>query len=74
MPACQLQGPIPFPQQEGAYMEAFQGAVAHRVAGDRLELADGAGQTTFVFAAAGTGAMDPGELRGQPVAAPVDGR
>jgi heat shock protein HslJ len=62
MLACQLQDPIP--QQEGAYMEAFQGSVSHRVAGGRLELAHGAGQTTLVFAAAGTGAMDPGELRG----------
>jgi heat shock protein HslJ len=51
-------------EQEDAYLAALPEAVSYRVAGDRLEIEDGAGELLLVFTRKARAAMDPGDLLG----------
>jgi heat shock protein HslJ len=51
-------------EQEAAYIEALQIAVAYRVMGDRLEIKDAEGRTTLVFTRKEEALMEPSDLVG----------
>lgn len=51
-------------EQESAYLATLPEAASYRVAGDRLEIVDGAGQVLLVFTQQQRAAMDPGDLVG----------
>ena len=51
-------------EQEDAYLRALQEAAAYRVAGDRLEIEDGAGKVTLIYARKARAAMVPSDLLG----------
>ncbi len=51
-------------EQEAAYIEALQDAASYRVTGDRLEIANAAGETTLVFAREADAAVQaPDDIR-----------
>ncbi|MCL7454720.1 MAG: META domain-containing protein, partial [Anaerolineae bacterium] len=51
-------------EQEEAYVEALAGAASYRMADNRLQLQDAAGETALVFARREPVTMDPAELVG----------
>ena len=51
-------------EQEDAYLAALQDAAAYRVAGDRLEIEDGTGTVTLVYARKARALMEPSDLLG----------
>jgi heat shock protein HslJ len=50
--------------QEDAYLAALQEAATYRVAGDQLEIEDGTGNVTLLYAQKARALMDPSDLQG----------
>jgi heat shock protein HslJ len=51
-------------QQEDAYLKILTNATTYRMTDDRLEIEDGSGETTLIFAVKEKSAMDPSDLVG----------